>query len=251
MKTKYKIVASLCLITSVLVACIDEWSVWTNSYVLSYESMNGIEGKYYDGGDYKIISITGISRGFIGSVESTDRTEKEAFLAVCEKYGDTYYNRKLKTAVGHEMYYRNYFAEDFSSIRITSRSDFDDEHPAGTSLNDLFHFVSTSPYRYIQRGYTDEFDWENKPGLSLIYNNTKRNFFSSIDDYKYNPADPIDKRVDELVPDDLKLLGIPFYNVSCYLVCFAKPTLDKEHEFLIVFYGDNNNNLTTRVTVQF
>ena len=62
-----------------------------------------------------------------------------------------------------------YISEDFTEITVTSDKDFDENHPAGESLNDLCRFISFSPYKFISSGYRDYYVFSvNNVSLSFV-----------------------------------------------------------------------------------
>lgn len=72
---------------------------------------------------------------------------------------------------------------DFVNLEVWSSADWDAEHPAGTSLNDLARFSSNTPWPYIQSGYTQK-------------------YHEQLNGEYY----PVDKLISELTPDDMTLL---------------------------------------------
>ena len=69
------------------------------------------------------------------------------------------------------------------NLEVWSSADWDAEHPAGTSLNDLARFSSNTPWPYIQSGYTQK-------------------YHEQLNGEYY----PVDKLISELTPDDMTLL---------------------------------------------
>ena len=60
--------------------------------------------------------------------------------------------------VAREMAGGHYFVKDFVSLEVTSDQDFDEQHPAGTSLLDILHFGTNTPYRVLRNNYQWKFD---------------------------------------------------------------------------------------------
>lgn len=74
------------------------------------------------------------------------------FNELSQKYGDTSYKEIVE--IHHiPLPYRSSFSESIANITITSNVDIDEQHPAGSSLNDMFLFFSSSPDQYIKNGY--------------------------------------------------------------------------------------------------
>ncbi|MCM1151150.1 MAG: hypothetical protein NC209_05755 [Alistipes sp.] len=109
--------------------------------------------------------------------------ERDYYEALCQKHGDVSYNRRVRVFHSVDPIPRMCCARDFVELEIWSDTDWDADHPAGTSLNDLLHFWSTTPLPYIRSGYTEK--------------------YSEEEDGEYYP---ISKRVSELTRDDMTLL---------------------------------------------
>jgi hypothetical protein len=70
----------------------------------------------------------------------------DKFYALAEKYHDTEFNRKR---VG----FNQSINDSISSISIKCDKDIDEDHPAGSELNDLFSFQGKTVYYIIQDHY--------------------------------------------------------------------------------------------------
>lgn len=91
------------------------------------------------------ISLTD-SFGFV-SYASSDSTKFARYKKYVEFYGDTTY---------HSMHFIDESAacaSPLSSITVVADRDFDETHPAGTVLNDLFQISYPRFYQYIKSGY--------------------------------------------------------------------------------------------------
>jgi hypothetical protein len=114
---------------------------------------------------------------------------------------------------------------DFPSVNIehidiVCSEDFDAEHPAGSSLNDMVSIVGVSPKKFFDSGYLDRFDWTNHTTESFrrIY----PEFLSDLALAKPNPDDnpsceyidyfpdfyPVEKKLTDVTPGDLALLRV-------------------------------------------
>lgn len=81
----------------------------------------------------------------------------EGCAALCERYGDTHYNKRLYQLERVDRYTATFCTDRVDSIQITAAIDVDAAHPAGASLNDLFYVFTVTPEDYIRRGYkTDD-----------------------------------------------------------------------------------------------
>ncbi|MBO7568042.1 MAG: hypothetical protein J6T60_13205 [Bacteroidales bacterium] len=78
---------------------------------------------------------------------SPDGYQLEMYKKYAKFYGDTTYHER------HILGEPNACAAPLSKINVTSDKDYDEAHPAGTSLNDLFLISYPRLYQYIKSGY--------------------------------------------------------------------------------------------------
>lgn len=153
------------------------------------------------------------SRGQNGTVyTATDNAE--AFSSLCEKHGDT-----VKSPVGcfrqitksdASLYH---FYQDFTALEVTSEDDFDSNHPAGSSLLDIIHYATDSPYRVLRNNYRTDFK-EN----SLIVRVTDDKYLSEFfgDDPVYRQLFNTFKKGTDVKPEDLTILGNIYISFDKY-----------------------------------
>ena len=116
-------------------------------------------------------------------------------------------------------------AIDFDSIWVFSDSDYDEAHPAGSSLNDIVRFVSTSPMPYIKSKYKKTYDWSDDYMQSLSTLICFR--FTIGSDYG---AYPIDGVLSTLGKDDFQLLTFASHGIGGMgVLVFPTPTLERVH----------------------
>lgn len=93
----------------------------------------------------------------------SEAEELERFLDLAASHGDTLPYCEIKRFVKFGDY-SSVFAYDFNqsacaheidSINVFSLDDWDDEHPAGSSLNDIIRFDAYTPKDYIRSGFSD------------------------------------------------------------------------------------------------
>lgn len=191
-----------------------------------------VQGYIYAEKFWDISRIDGYSHTYYvrtkGEAISNSGSFEEQFIALSEKYGDTNYNQWsiVPPYVG--------LADDFTSVDVTSDQDFDPEHPAGTSLGDLVRLMGVSPYKFIQSGYTELYDWGS---VSEEY----RRIFSHYN----HECDPVDKLLKDIQQEDLLLFSPDFY-----LQFVTPPTLAKEHTLTITFRSEEKT-VTGTVAVAF
>ena len=98
--------------------------------------------------DIKAISLEATSSRIVINVRpvQTDRAKRYTFLmdgkdafkyeSLCRKHNDLSYNQKVGVINNVDFSGSCYISEDFTEITVTSDKDFDENHPAGESLND-------------------------------------------------------------------------------------------------------------------
>lgn len=72
------------------------------------------------------------------------------YKALCDKHGDNGYEGKDPFAGKPQ---KICYAKDFKSLTITALSNYDPEHPAGSSLDDIAVYDAYTPYPWIKSGY--------------------------------------------------------------------------------------------------
>ena len=138
---------------------------------------------------------------------------------ICKENNDMTYNGYTTLIIDgfplNVSYYPN-----FASINIVSDMDFDAEHPAGTSLNDLLFVNYSSYYDYIASNYT------------LNYPDGRKGYIKMINDIETN---------------DLKLLASRGNNLS-----FTKyPDVLNKHTLTITFTDVNGNSISCSFVYDF
>ena len=131
-------------------------------------------------------------------------TEDEEFTAIGygstgdkKAFYDSLSNKHFDYGYNGEDIYANELAKrcyskDLTSISVVCDKDFDDEHPAGTPLDDIIAYDAYSPYPWIKEGYKGD------PTFTHCL-----------------------KYVKDLEPDDMKLLGC--YNLfNLYFMTYPR-----------------------------
>ena len=184
--------------------------VRSNSYVLEYI-------------EYRHISLSvdcneKISIGARGyrsyGIFSTDEYDIKRFEEKSRKNRDFSYSIHYWTLLVPE-YIHCVPERDIVSIDVYSDAPFDSSHPAGTSLADCFYFVSVSPYRYIQNGYTvDEGMLDSEPPYYYDWNWEYLDMsLDKYDQYDYLDPDPkiylpVYGLLSDLDEYDFRMIGI-------------------------------------------
>ncbi len=140
MKLIYKIltIALWCVIS---MGCDKLFEYHYTSYVYSYAIPDTM---------ILIPDTNGFAVMFQGRDAILRETNPDVYDSLGMKHNDMAYNYDYSFPAPPPNWY---LSVDFKSIIITSDKDFDTNHAAGTSLNDIIQFIAYSPYPFIQRGY--------------------------------------------------------------------------------------------------
>lgn len=177
----------LILLSLIVLCSCNEWGSYYEAYhehfITNYFTYNNIDVKVIEtpavpewgqNYNYRFVMISADIDEWYHSKE-TDESRKAIFEQLAEKYGDIGFNR---TVGGSGPDLRElYAAESISKIELICLEDVGENHPAGSSVAEMFEFESHTPYDYIQSRYT--------------------NFYNK----------KIVKRLDQLTTDDLYLIG--------------------------------------------
>ena len=219
MKSIKLFVSLLLLLLLGMVSCTPVKTTTFESYILVYRSIIGediISFKHEENGIIRFY-IDDESRTY--SYFSSNSEKKEKYLELCKKNNDISFNKKL-TYAGYPHWGGEYLAESITSIEIISDNDFDDKHPAGTSLADIVKFNAYTAKPFIDSGYK---------GDVYQYNGDE----VSVDDTKVWTK--ISKKISELELEDLMLLEVEFMSLEF----ISMPTLKKEHNLTVKLSFEN------------
>ena len=220
------------LMTSIVGGCNvggNEWSAYgpyedfvSPSFVLQYGdlekiSINQDPDDYY-GKKTKTYPVNFTTKWFLNkSIE-----DPQQFYTLCKKHNDETYNHKVRLYKASPTKNNPRCSFDFTSLEIRSSADWDEAHPAGTSLGDIVRFYSNTPWLYIQSGYTQK----------------------SSDGSEYYQ---IDKLVSELTPDDMTLLPADGFQLQFT----ALPTLSQQHTLFVRLTADDGTVFEAQLDVDF
>lgn len=158
--------------------------------------------------------------------------QKELYDSLCRAHNDMSYNKEI-------MYFPSPSSMDgvvemsinnVVKIDVTSNADFDETHPAGTSLNDIIRFMGMSVSRFLESNYRYSHDWTEKP----------EGFQDEERNYSYSFHNPVTGLLSELQPEDMMLLS----EIVGFIHFEKNPTLDKVHELTITVTLDNGKMLS-------
>jgi len=160
-----------------------------SGYVALFWTCRPIAGEHYT---LPVDMSTFLSRG--------ERATR--FNDLVTRHNDLGYNRVV-TFIVHPIG-RDYSATSAVSINVVTNVDFDEQHPAGSSLNDVILLLSASPKRFIQSGYKETYNWHQKPPECPT--NRVLHWFPPT---PYRPNHhPVKGYLSELKAEDLLLLGL-------------------------------------------
>lgn len=216
--------------------------------VVQYHKFRSYITTYYDNQEFVLnvtdngnIHIEGIGGGWLCGWESEGR-EKVIYDSLCVLHNDMSYNKKRDYIVSTNWGYS--FKGDIASIDVVSNADFDEQHPANASLNDVMRMLSVSLYPYILSGYKNTFNWEHDLPESFRCEKYLSEHVPYMGDAEcYHP---IDKRLTELTKSDLIL--VDFYT---FLVFEKQPDMMKEHKLTITIRLSDGRVFSPTVTKIF
>ena len=186
------------------------------SFVFAYTEIENVAFGEFENGDIAMFC----GRKTICDWRSKG-AKKKLYDSLCIAHNDISYNKEISYYIAPDDSGEDAISlpiHNVASIQVFSNADFDELHPAGTSLNDLIRFCSSTVYPFLQSNYTYRYTW-------------------TTDDCYYAPffCSPINKLLSEIQPADLIML-YPYLG----LLHFEKsPSLSKTHELTITIVLDN------------
>jgi hypothetical protein len=186
------------------------------------------------------IIIEGLEANWMCDWKSKGR-EKVIYDSLCVLHNDMSYNKKRNYIAGPDWGLN--YKGDIQSIDVVSNADFDIQHPANSSLNDIIRFISVSLYPYILSGYKDTYDWEHNLPESFHCEKQLR------EQANYNEAvcyHPVNKKLSELTSLDLILVDL-----KTFLVFEKQPDIVKEHELTVTIQLSDSKVFTPKITKIF
>lgn len=130
----------------------------------------------------------------------------DKFKAINAAHGDAGWNQKVYYYVTKP---NTLLPPDFAKVDVVSNTDFDLEHPSGSSLSKLAQFLTITPYPYIKSGYKAISDWAYNHRLkeySEIWH--LGSLLGSDPKSGAGPYFPVDRKVSELTTADLMMIGM-------------------------------------------
>ena len=144
------------------------------------------------------------SKGRFGTVY-TALENAETFTLLCQKHGDTQISPvgSFRQITWSDACIYHFF-KDFTTLEVTSDQDFDAAHPAGSSLLDIIHYATDSPYRVLRNNYQTVFS-DNALTVEVTDDKYLSEFYGEGPFYRqlFNTF----KQASDLQPGDLSILG--------------------------------------------
>ncbi|GHT11048.1 hypothetical protein FACS189432_03320 [Bacteroidia bacterium] len=209
------------------------------SYITEYYDYDKLDLEISNTGN---ILIVGVGQKAACSYKSTGE-KKELFDNLCLIHNDINYNQK-RDFIAVPNWGIN-FKGDVVSIDIISNKDFDEQHLANSSLNNIIRFMSTSLSKYFIGGYNSLFDWDSDIPENFINNGL--NLYSK----GKNEYHPIDVKLSESIPSDFVLAELVTFRVVGVLSFEQSPTLSKEHELTVTIKVNDGRVFTPTITKIF
>ncbi|MDO4190922.1 MAG: hypothetical protein Q4D14_04460, partial [Bacteroidales bacterium] len=187
------------------------------------------------------------------------QSDIDIFERMNNRHSDTCYYRKCIIYDSWLYPCRNYACFDIESIVVTCVEDFDEQHPAGSILNDIIRFVGITPIPYIKSGYEAEYNWESGVRNEAIVNTLYRQICTTESESSYTHL--IDKPLVDVTRDDMMLLGgdTPYSvdlkeygpHIAAFLVFTRKPTLGYKQPMKVYINGyDGSKNVLLELPVE-
>lgn len=205
------LICSVAIITTILLcSCTKAEEQFCRSFVNGYMICDGLTVEYVS--EYSIHIKATASK--MVSLYSTG-TDKELYDNICQENNDMTFNDIILFYPPEIPYYICYYP-NFTSIDVISDRDFNAEHPAGTSLNDIIRVYYNSVYDYVSSEYTQ--DEEIKTKKAMLSNLTAEDL-QMVTDYGFDLTfgiDPLKKEKHNLTITFTDIQGKKYHTNVVY-----------------------------------
>lgn len=172
------------------------------NFIDAYYSYDDCVIYVYDSYQFRICADFEINRDINNwyTLKSKDESNRATFTELSIKNNDTSFNQYVTFVWGYASY--NMMPNiDIKAINIVSSVPIDKDHPAGTSLNDLFDFQAVTPRDFINSNYTKVLTTQEVDALTFSTGGLYSNPY-------FTPCYmPIIKPLESVVEEDLVLIG--------------------------------------------
>ncbi len=160
---RLKLLLGITLIVLTAPGCNRSYTYDVNSYIQEYTKIKDVILKEYVY-DRSMIALQFSPFSHVSFLSEGE--DKHVYDSLCTAHGDLGYNKRISLIL-NIMNVSSYYP-DILSIDFVSDADFDETHPAGTSLNDYLLITYTNAYEYVSSGYSSEKPREQTKLLSEI-----------------------------------------------------------------------------------
>jgi hypothetical protein len=242
------------------------FETFTRSYVMGYYIPEKLEisagkAKFIDGVHHTIGATFWRSERAGTFMDVGEK--KDVYDALCKKNNDMSFNKTVHIDGQYEVLpngdlfpvgITEYSAYNIVSINVVSDADFDDKHPAGTSLANILMFSARTSKPFIDSGYNYSVDWgDDYPSKPDFENGRNWNWIRESE---------IEKNLADVTPEDLVLMG--YYTVVsnrgdvvntradlCGFRFDALPTLEKTHNITVTLTDERGEVFSDTVKMVF
>ena len=257
---RYHSLALALMLCSLLVGCQDNdidglryYHYESDSYVTRYLSYDEIQLVEHPNKNTSALLIQAVINDVEYGFFSTAEDAKLKYEEKCNLYND--HGGSFKWMTNEKFGCANTQTDrDFLSIDIVSDSDWDESHPAGTSLNDVFRFASSSPYKYIASRYKKSYFWMKEELPEYVHR-----YYACVGGdraYDDKAMHLVHGLLSEITSEDLILLGgqsegKPKYDKLGFLFPVQKPSGSKIHSLKLTMLDTEGNTFTATAKIDF
>lgn len=186
---------------------------------------------------------------------SANQGNRDFYDSLCIKHNDINYNEMCRK-FSNMRCYPTFLCFDLLSVNVTSFSDYDLEHPAGSSLNDIVRYMSFSPKEFLDRGSDSISDISNTSTFfgrrigrwHLIQNANQWSISQPDFHYTYSP---VEKYINELKPSDMVMPSLGDPSILCVLYFAKRPAKPGKYTIIVELKADNGQVLSGTLEVSF
>jgi hypothetical protein len=251
MKKNIKIL--LCILSLIFIAssCKTGWEdIYTGHFIDGYSDYDEIALQITPSGN---IAVEAVNPYYLCGWFTTHNapnidTHKDLYDSISALKGDTAYEGSRRQWIGFSNHTAGVtivnFISDIISINLKSGQDFDENHSAGTSLDDIVNLFSTTFTPYIRNGYRQQYEWTDEICDYFYAIEYNRDYYGYMRDFNKLVYFPVYSSLSEITASDIE--GLQFYRFSedfdpafnidaplCYLVFTKAPTLAQTHNLTV------------------
>lgn len=218
----------------------------TRSYVMVYDSIETLYFSVGSAGNKRLLDCI-MEPGQSFFYDSEDVRERAVYDELCKQVDDMDFNGVVVNLDFREYAGHRYAANRWKKIDLVSESDYDTDHPAGTSLADITRFFSVSPWRYIRSGYKETY-------TGCLAEEDRRIIDRFFFRYGNNSPElfPLVGLLSEIDPEELFLLGEDNPEFPCFLLQLDKgPAVPGQYNLTLTCTDTDGNEFAYTGNVKF